>query len=72
MPAGEGKKLKKEMEALVKILRGEIPSALQSEDYENAVNAYLSASNDRKTKLFSDLEKRAKQRICLFNKKCWR
>ena len=61
MPAGEGKKLKKEMEALVKILRGEIPSALQSEDYENAVNAYLSASNDRKTKLFSDLEKRAKQ-----------
>lgn len=61
MPAGEGKKLKKEMEALVKVLRSEIPSALQSEDYENAVNAYLSASNDRKAKLFSDLEKRAKQ-----------
>ena len=61
MPAGEGKKFKKEMEALVKILRSEIPAALQSEDYENAVNAYLSASNDRKTKLFSDLEKRAKQ-----------
>ena len=61
MPAGEGKKFKKEMEALVKILRSEIPSALQSEDYENAVNAYLSASNDRKAKLFSDLEKRAKQ-----------
>ena len=61
MPAGEGKKFKKEMEALVKILRAEIPSALQSEDYENAVNAYLSASNDRKSKLFADLEKRAKQ-----------
>jgi lon-related putative ATP-dependent protease len=61
MPAGEGKKFKKEMEALVKVLRSEIPSALQSEDYENAVNAYLSASNDRKAKLFSDLEKRAKQ-----------
>ncbi len=61
MPAGEGKKLKKEMEALVKVLRSEIPAALQSEDYENAVNAYLSASNDRKGKLFSDLEKRAKQ-----------
>ena len=61
MPAGEGKKFKKEMEALVKVLRSEIPSALQSEDYENAVNAYLSASNDRKSKLFSDLEKRAKQ-----------
>ncbi|MEI6832927.1 MAG: ATP-binding protein [bacterium] len=61
MEAGEGKKFKKEMEALVKILRAEIPMALQSEDYENAVNAYLSASNDRKAKLFSDLEKRAKQ-----------
>lgn len=61
MPAGEGKKFKKEMEALVKVLRTEIPMALQSEDYENAVNAYLSASNDRKAKLFSDLEKRAKQ-----------
>ena len=33
---------------------------MQSEDYENAVNAYLSASNERKSKLFSDLEKRAK------------
>lgn len=61
MGAGEGKKFKKEMESLVKVLRSEIPAALQSEDYENAVNAYLSASNDRKAKLFSDLEKRAKQ-----------
>lgn len=60
LPAGEGKKFKKGMEYLVKGLRAEIPMALQSEDYENAVNAYLSASADRKTKLFSDLEKRAK------------
>ncbi|MCX6125188.1 MAG: AAA family ATPase, partial [Proteobacteria bacterium] len=60
LPAGEGKKFKKGMEALVKALRAEIPMALQSEDYENAVNAYLSASADRKAKLFSDLEKRAK------------
>ncbi len=60
LPAGEGKKFKKGMETLVKALRAEIPSALQSEDYENAVNAYLSASADRKAKLFSDLEKRAK------------
>lgn len=60
LPAGEGKKFKKSMEHLVKRLRAEIPMALQSEDYENAVNAYLSASADRKSKLFSDLEKRAK------------
>ena len=60
LPPGEGRKLKKRMEGFVKILKTEIPSALQSEDYENAVNAYLSASNDRKTKLFNDLEKRAR------------
>lgn len=57
---GQGRKFKKDMEALVKNLRDEIPAALQSEDYENAVNAYVSASNERKSKLFSDLEKRAK------------
>ncbi|MES2746274.1 MAG: Lon-like protease helical domain-containing protein, partial [Bdellovibrionota bacterium] len=37
---GEGKKFKKSMEHLVKSLRSEIPVALQSEDYENAVNTF--------------------------------
>ncbi len=60
MDAGEGRKFKKRMEALVKALRESVPSALQSEDYENAVNAYVSASNDRKAKLYADLEKLAK------------
>ncbi len=60
MGPGEGRRLKKAMEHLVKTLRSEITSALQSEDYENAVNSYLSASNERKSKLVSDLEKRAK------------
>jgi lon-related putative ATP-dependent protease len=57
---GGGRKLKKQMETLVKGLREEIPKALQSEDYENAVNAYVSASNERKAKLYNDLEKLAK------------
>jgi len=60
LPPGHGRKFKKDMDTLIKNLRDEIPSALQSEDYENAVNAYVSASNERKSKLFSDLEKRAK------------
>ena len=60
MAHGEGRKFKKKMEALIKTLREEIPEALQSEDYENAVNASISLSNDKKTKLFSDLEKLAK------------
>lgn len=60
LPAGGGRKLKKQMEALIKSLREEIPKALQSEDYENAVNAYASASNERKAKLYNDLERLAK------------
>ena len=60
LPAGEGKKFKKAMDQLVKAFKKRIPSALQSEDYENAVNTYISNMNDRKSKLFSDLEKLAK------------
>ncbi len=60
MPAGEGRKFKKRMDALVKQLRELVPNALQSEDYENAVNAYVSASNERKAKLYADLERLAK------------
>lgn len=57
---GAGRKFKKRMEQLVRTLKSEVPSALQSEDYENAVNAYYSASNEAKSKLYSDLEKQAK------------
>lgn len=57
---GEGRKFQKSIDQIVKRLREEIPQALQSEDYENAVNSYISASNERKSKLFSDLEKKAK------------
>ena len=60
LPRGDGKKLKKNMEHLVKALRSEIPVALQSEDYENAVNTYISSANDIKSKLYSDLERTAK------------
>ncbi|HYX31838.1 MAG TPA: ATP-binding protein [Oligoflexus sp.] len=60
LPRGEGRKLKKNMEHLVKALRSEIPVALQSEDYENAVNTYISSANDIKSKLYSELEKLAK------------
>ncbi len=62
LPRGEGKKFKKSMEHFVKSLRSEIPVALQSEDYENAVNTYISSANDYKSKLYSELEKLAKQK----------
>lgn len=57
---GEGRKFKKNMEHLVKTLSSEIPVALQSEDYENAVNTYISSANDYKSKLYGELEKLAK------------
>ena len=60
LPAGEGRILKKNMMTLIKGLKKEIPMALQSEEYENAVNSYLSSSNERKSVLFSELEKLAK------------
>lgn len=60
LAAGEARKLKKNMEAFVKNLREIVPSALQSEDYENAVNAHLSVSNEKKAKLYGDLERLAK------------
>jgi len=60
MAAGGGRKFKKQMDALIKHLRELVPSALQSEDYENAVNAYVSASNERKAKLYAELERLAK------------
>lgn len=60
MSRGEGRKFKKQMDALVRTFRSEIPRGLQSEDYENAVNAYFSAANETKSKLYSDLEKLAR------------
>lgn len=62
MPRGEGRKFKKKMEHLVRNLRSEIPLGLQSEDYENAVNAYFSAANEAKSKLYTDLEKQARSK----------
>ena len=57
LPRGQGRVFKKKMEQTIKAFKSEIPSALQSEDYENTINSYLSAANERKSKLFSELEK---------------
>lgn len=57
---GQAKKFKKHMDELVEQLTAEVPDALQSEDYENNVNATVNLSNEKKTKLFNELEKTAK------------
>ncbi len=59
-PSGGARVFQKKMDHLIKSLRKVIPQALQGEDYENTVNAHISASSDRKAKLFTGLEKRAK------------
>ncbi len=61
LPTGTAKKLKKEMDELIELLTVEIPDALQSEEYENNVNQTVNASNEKKAKLFNELEKTAKQ-----------
>lgn len=62
MKTGKAKKFKKGMDELVEALVSEIRDALQSEEYENNVNATVNASNDKKAKMFSDLEKTAKSK----------
>ena len=60
LKTGLAKKFKKHMDELVDQLIAEIPDALQSEEYENNVNSTVNASNEKKAKLFSELEKTAK------------
>ncbi len=62
METGTAWKFSKTMEAAVKTLKQEVPNALQSEDYENAVNSAVSRSNEIQAKMFAELEKMAKER----------
>lgn len=60
LKTGTAYKFSKRLESAVKVLEEEIPSALQGEDYENAVNAYFSQTADQKSRMYSELEKIAK------------
>lgn len=57
---GEARKFRKRMDVIIRDLKIEIPKAFQGEDYENAVNTYITSANDRKARLFSELEKFAR------------
>lgn len=57
---GLAKKFKKDMDELIEQLTTEIPDALQSEEYENNVNSTVNSSNEKKAKLFSELERTSK------------
>ena len=62
MTSGTARIFAKEMEAAIKSLAADIPNALQSEDYENAINSYISQSNELQASMFNELEKLAKDR----------
>lgn len=54
------KRFKKQMDELIEQLTVEMTDAFQSEEYETNVNAVVNASNEKKSKLFIELEKMAK------------
>jgi len=60
LATGLAKKFKKDMDELIEQLTTEIPDALQSEEYENNVNQTVNSSNEKKAKLFSELERTSK------------
>ncbi len=57
---GLAKRFKKQMDELVEQLTVELGDAFQAEEYETKVNGTVNASNEKKAKLFSELEKTAK------------
>lgn len=61
LPTGKAARFKKHMDELVDELSSELPGALQSEEYENKVNSTVNESNERKAKLFAELEKVSKK-----------
>lgn len=57
---GKAKKFKKDMDELIDQLTVELVDAFQSEEYETNVNAAVNLNNEKKSKLFNELEKHAK------------
>ncbi|KAB8032224.1 Lon protease family protein [Fluviispira multicolorata] len=60
LKTGVAKRFKKQMDELVEQLTVELVDAFQSEEYETNVNSTVNVSNEKKAKLFSELEKTAK------------
>jgi len=62
LPTGSAKKFKKQMDEFIDALKNELMLAFQSEEYETQVNQQVNSSNEKKQKLFADLEKLAKSK----------
>ena len=60
LPAGQGCKLRKEMDLLVERLRSEIPQVFDSESFRERAEAVTEHYNTRQKEMILDFEKRAK------------
>lgn len=60
LPTSMAKRFKKQMDELIEQLTVEMTDAFQSEEYETNVNGVVNSSNEKKSKLFVELEKFAK------------
>jgi lon-related putative ATP-dependent protease len=62
LPAGRGCKFQEDMDHLVENLSKEIPSAFETEDYEKEQEKIEAEFQEKRQKLFKELEKEAKSR----------
>jgi lon-related putative ATP-dependent protease len=62
LPAGMGRKFKEDMDRLVSDLETEIPSAFESEDYENEQEKIQQKFRERRKERFKILEQKARKR----------
>ncbi len=60
IPTGTAKRFKKQMDDFIETLTNEFVDAFQSEEYETQVNHVINVSNEKKQKLFAELEKLSK------------
>ncbi len=61
LPAGQAKKLKAEMNELVRQLRAEIPKAFESKEYEESVNRLLQENQAAQQAMYNELSENAKK-----------
>ncbi len=56
LESSQARILKKQIDQMIKRLQEVIPANLQGEKFETEINSYLSGINERKTRLFNELE----------------
>jgi lon-related putative ATP-dependent protease len=61
LPAGKGKQLRKDMKAFIEDVRRALPKAFESEDYANRRDSLVKSIEEKRNKLFAQLNERAQK-----------